>query len=164
MMESGAQWLDLSLFAMDRKTVDYGQPRIDDMNRSPIGTNARRQPHHVEPAHALRTNRRLSHKSASPFDATFYPNPPHIIDCISNPQAWPHVTSELDVRTRDGNSSRIRVLWHFLTQVSLFMIHLGKQPIIPEDLQRVGPYCQNKTFEEKIEQVTGLIDTVHDRG
>ena len=43
------------------------------------------------------------------------------------------------------------------TQVSPFMLHLGRQPMIPEDLQRVELHCENQTFEEKIKLITGSM-------
>ena len=40
-MEGGSErWLDLSPIAMDKKTVDCWQPRIDDPSRSLMDTKA----------------------------------------------------------------------------------------------------------------------------
>ena len=44
------------------------------------------------------------------------------------------------------------------TQVSPFMLHMGRQPIIPEDLQRVELHCENQTFEERIRLITESIE------
>jgi len=44
------------------------------------------------------------------------------------------------------------------TQVSPFMLRLGHHPILPEDLQRVGIYCENQTFEDRIRLIMDSMD------
>ena len=44
------------------------------------------------------------------------------------------------------------------TQVSPFMLRLGHHPILPEDLQRVGIYCENQTFEDRIRLIMDSME------
>ena len=38
------------------------------------------------------------------------------------------------------------------------MLRLGHHPILPEDLQRVGIYCENQTFEDRIRLIMDSMD------
>lgn len=44
------------------------------------------------------------------------------------------------------------------TRVSPFMLRLGKQPMLPEDLQKVEGSCQNETFQSKLDDVRSRIE------
>ena len=37
------------------------------------------------------------------------------------------------------------------TRISPFMLRYGVQPLFPSDLERVVPYCENKTYQEKLD-------------